>query len=83
MNIFSKMCIIALSFAIADNASTEFKTSNNGLTFHLEPIEEVYEPYLIKEGYVQRTTRGRIALDKAYQYCNKKKHDNQDQINIL
>ena len=32
-------------------------------------IEEVYEPYLIKEGYLQRTTRGRIALDKAYKYC--------------
>ena len=54
MNIFSKMCTIALSFAIADNASTEFKTSkfktsNNGLTFHLEPIEEVYE-----QGYLNK-----------------------------
>ena len=33
-------------------------------------IEEVYEPYLIKEGYIQRTSRGRIALDKAYKYLN-------------
>ena len=33
-------------------------------------IEEVYEPYLIKEGYVQRTSRGRIALDKTYKYLN-------------
>ena len=32
-------------------------------------IEEVYEPYLIKEGYIQRTTRGRITLDKAHKYC--------------
>ncbi len=39
-------------------------------------IEEVYEPYLIKEGYIQRTTRGRIALDKAYKYCNKSKSIN-------
>lgn len=39
-------------------------------------IEEVYEPYLIQEGYVQRTTRGRIALDKAYKYCNKTKDKN-------
>tara|TARA_B100001115_G_scaffold179001_1_gene169211 strand:+ start:121 stop:1140 length:1020 start_codon:yes stop_codon:yes gene_type:complete len=39
-------------------------------------IEEVYEPYLIKEGYIQRTTRGRIALDKAYKYCNKSKSTN-------
>ena len=37
-------------------------------------IEEVYEPYLIKEGYVQRTTRGRVSLDRAHKYCNKIKN---------
>ena len=46
-------------------------------------IEEVYEPYLIKEGYIQRTTRGRIALEKAYQYCNKTKDNSQNQGNIF
>ena len=34
-------------------------------------IEEVYEPFLIKEGFVQRTSRGRIALRKAINYLNK------------
>ena len=29
-------------------------------------IEEVYEPYLIKEGFIQRTNRGRIAQERAY-----------------
>ncbi|MDR9387590.1 MAG: Holliday junction branch migration DNA helicase RuvB [Balneolaceae bacterium] len=29
-------------------------------------LEEVYEPYLIKQGYLQRTPKGRIATDKAY-----------------
>ena len=29
-------------------------------------IEEVYEPYLIKEGFIQRTHRGRIAQAQAY-----------------
>ena len=29
-------------------------------------IEEVHEPFLIMEGYIQRTTRGREATDKAY-----------------
>ena len=33
-------------------------------------IEEVYEPYLIKEGFVQRTTRGRISQSKALEYFN-------------
>ena len=31
-------------------------------------IEEVYEPYLIKEGFIQRTPRGRIAQKKAIEY---------------
>ena len=31
-------------------------------------IEEVYEPYLIKEGFLQRTPRGRVAQKKATQY---------------
>jgi Holliday junction DNA helicase RuvB len=29
-------------------------------------IEEVYEPYLIQEGFMQRTPRGREATPKAY-----------------
>ena len=36
-------------------------------------IEEVYEPFLIKEGFVQRTSRGRIALDKAFDYLKANK----------
>ena len=43
-------------------------------------VEEVYEPYLIKEGYVQRTSRGRIALDKAYKYLNV---ENNNQKNLF
>jgi Holliday junction DNA helicase RuvB len=31
-------------------------------------IEEVYEPFLIKEGFLQRTPKGRVATAKAYQY---------------
>ncbi|MBD3617129.1 MAG: Holliday junction branch migration DNA helicase RuvB [Gracilimonas sp.] len=31
-------------------------------------IEEVYEPFLIKEGFMQRTPKGRICTKKAYQY---------------
>ena len=29
-------------------------------------IEEVYEPYLIKNGFLNRTPRGRVATDRAY-----------------
>ena len=31
-----------------------------------QTIEDVYEPYLLQIGYVQRTPRGRIATEKAY-----------------
>jgi Holliday junction DNA helicase RuvB len=31
-------------------------------------IEEVYEPYLIKEGFIQRTPQGRKALPKSYNH---------------
>ena len=35
-------------------------------------IEEVYEPYLIQLGLLERTPRGRIATDKAYVHLDKK-----------
>jgi Holliday junction DNA helicase RuvB len=31
-----------------------------------DTIEEVYEPYLIQEGYLERTSRGRMATDLCY-----------------
>lgn len=33
-----------------------------------ETIEEVYEPFLIQEGYIMRTPRGREATEKAYKH---------------
>jgi Holliday junction DNA helicase RuvB len=35
-----------------------------------DTIEEVYEPYLIMEGYLQRTSQGRVATPLAYQRLN-------------
>lgn len=34
-------------------------------------IEEVYEPFLIKEGYIKRTPRGREATEHAYKHLGK------------
>ena len=48
--------VSSLSVAISEDATT---------------IEDVYEPYLIKEGFIQRTSRGRIAREKAYKLLNK------------
>jgi Holliday junction DNA helicase RuvB len=41
----------SLSVAVSEDATT---------------IEDVYEPYLIKKGFIQRTSRGRIAQEKAF-----------------
>ena len=35
-------------------------------------IEEVYEPFLIQEGYLKRTPRGREATELAYTHLGKK-----------
>lgn len=34
-------------------------------------IEDVLEPYLIQQGFIQRTPRGRIASEKAYKHFNR------------
>ena len=39
-------------------------------------IEEVYEPFLIQEGYMQRTPRGRMATPKAYKHLKIRKQPN-------
>ena len=33
-----------------------------------ETLEEVVEPYLIKEGFIKRTPRGRIVMSRAYEH---------------
>lgn len=40
-------------------------------------IEEVYEPYLVKEGFLKRTPRGREANDLAYKILNINKAESQ------
>jgi len=37
-------------------------------------LEEVYEPFLIKEGFIQRTPRGRIATALAYEHMGLQKY---------
>jgi Holliday junction DNA helicase RuvB len=37
-------------------------------------LEEVYEPYLIQEGFLSRTPRGREATEKAYKHLGRLPH---------
>lgn len=36
-------------------------------------LEEVYEPYLVKIGYIKRTNRGRVVTEKAYEHFKRAK----------
>ncbi len=38
-----------------------------------ETIEEVYEPYLLQLGFLERTPRGRMATARAYEHLGRKK----------
>ncbi len=57
--------IESLSFAIGEERST---------------VEDVYEPYLIQEGYLHRTARGRIATRAAYEHFGKKPAGGQNKL---
>ncbi|UWW96928.1 MAG: Holliday junction branch migration DNA helicase RuvB [Candidatus Cardinium sp.] len=60
---------------ILTNIIEKFKGGPVGLTTiatacleEAETIEEVYEPFLIQEGYIKRTPRGRVATEAAYKH---------------
>jgi holliday junction DNA helicase RuvB len=57
--------IESLSFAIGEERST---------------VEDVYEPYLIQEGYLHRTARGRIATRAAYEHFGRKPAGGQEDL---
>ena len=48
-----------------------------------DTIEEVYEPFLIQEGFLQRTARGRVALDRTYKHLKIKKRKSNSQGSLF
>jgi Holliday junction DNA helicase RuvB len=46
------------------------KTLAATLSEDTDAIEEIYEPFLIQEGYIQRTPQGRIVTQRAYESLN-------------
>jgi len=45
-----------------------------------ETIEEVYEPFLIQQGFIVRTPRGREVTERAYTHLGKKGYNPQDTL---
>jgi len=46
-------------------------------------IEDVYEPYLLQLGFIERTPRGRVATLKAYQHLNIEKGAEQKNMDLF
>ena len=51
------------------------ETLSTSIAEEVTTIEDVYEPYLIKQGYIKRTPRGRVAMKKAYEVLNIKYYE--------
>jgi holliday junction DNA helicase RuvB len=45
----------------------------------LDTIEDVYEPYLLQKGFIIRTPRGRMAMDKTYNHLKKTRTEKNSQ----
>ena len=45
-----------------------------------DTIEEVYEPFLIQEGYIKRTPQGRVPTELAYRKLGVAKRNSQDDL---
>ncbi|AUD65078.1 Holliday junction DNA helicase RuvB [Tenericutes bacterium MZ-XQ] len=43
------------------------ETISASISEEMTTVEDVYEPYLLMEGYIKRTARGRVATEKTYE----------------
>jgi Holliday junction DNA helicase RuvB len=49
-------------------------TIASALSEDVETLEDVYEPYLIQQGFLARTARGREAMPLAYEHLGLRRH---------
>ena len=59
-----------------DGGPVGLETLAASLSEERDTITDVVEPYLLQEGFIQRTPQGRIATDRAYEHLGKKSSDN-------
>ncbi len=63
------------------------KTLAISLGEEVDTIEDVYEPYLIQIGFIQRTPRGRVVTRKAYEHLgipyNRKESDENETMDLF
>jgi len=51
-----------------DGGPVGVATIANALSEEVQTIEDVYEPYLMQQGFLARSARGRVATERAYDY---------------
>ena len=59
-----------------DGGPVGLETLAASLSEERDTITDVVEPYLLQEGFIQRTPQGRIATDRAYAHLGKMRLDN-------
>lgn len=65
--------LLTLMIEKFDGGPVGLDTLSAALNEERETIEEVYEPYLMQQGFLQKTPRGRIATVAAYDHLGLKK----------
>ncbi len=78
--------ILEAIVVLFDGGPVGLSTLAAALNEEQQTVEDIYEPYLIQKGMIERTPRGRKATDNAYRYLGKvppKKQDAQNQLEIL
>ena len=55
-------------------------TLSTAVSESTETIEEVYEPFLIQQGFIVRTPRGREVTEMAYKHLGKNKFNTQNKL---
>jgi holliday junction DNA helicase RuvB len=59
-----------------DGGPVGLETLSASLSEERDTIADVVEPYLLQEGFIQRTPQGRVATDRAYVHLGKKTSSN-------
>jgi len=62
-----------------DGGPVGLDTLAASLSEERDTIEDVYEPFLLQEGFLDRTPRGRLATRLAYEYFGRKKNAGQQE----
>jgi len=63
-----------------DGGPVGLETLAAALNEEKDTLEDVYEPFLIQEGFLDRTPRGRLATKIAYEYFGKKRPSSQERL---